>query len=142
MDLGEYSAHRRIPLSNTSWQQLSSNLFNGEPHYQVTRGQTVYFVLNHENNGRDTQYNIPINFYLSIYSNGADDITTSDIFLKTTQVTLSRDVPDKLYISITIPYNVTNGFFRLGAIINPQNNTPNNEFDNRNASYVGINIVN
>lgn len=132
---GEYSTHARTRIFNPSTgAELSFSTIAGEPRYNVIRGGSVSAEFTFENMGRDTQTNVPVNFYIS----GNDTITTGDRLIGSMTVTLSRDWVSTFRRTLRIPANLVAGRgYWLGAIINPSATVPESDRSN-NATYIGI----
>lgn len=129
------SKHSRIPLYNTSWGVLPVE-YKKEPYYKVKAGSQVNFVVLYENNGLSRQ-KVFTEYYLSA-DHPNDTISRNDIYLDWGEVELERDRPDKLYTSLIIPDFVAPGYYRLGVIIDPNDNLI--EMDENNTTYVGVKV--
>ena len=106
-----------------------------EPVYRVNRGQVVQLELNYENLGRSTQTR-NVGYYVSTN----DLISTTDTFLGSTSMTLSRDTVFTFKRTLTIPTNLVSGVnYWLGAIVD-YTGALGELNESNNATYVGIRV--
>ena len=134
---GEYSAHARTRMFNDAGFLLQSTLVNGEPGFFVRRGQTVRAEFTYENNGRSTISSAPVSYYISTN----DLISSTDLRIASTSLTLSRDAASTLNKVLTIPSNLNvNTNYWVGVIVNPGGTITEKNRTN-NATYIPIRVV-
>lgn len=133
--VGCASRHSRIHLYDLSWNVLPVEN-HAEPYYKVKAGDSVNFVAMYENNGKYRQ-KVLTEYYLSADAPN-DIISREDTYLNWGEVDLERDIPNKLYKSLTIPDYVAPGYYRLGVIIDPNDNLI--EMDENNTTYIGVKV--
>jgi hypothetical protein len=131
---GEYSTHRRTQMYNTSGAVLSSFTDNGEPTYNVNRGQRVQLELTYENNGANTK-TVQVGYYISTN----DYITTFDTLIGESRYTLGRNTPYTNRTTLTIPNSLSTGKYYIGAIVD-KNDGVSEQYENNNATYIGIQV--
>jgi hypothetical protein len=132
---GEYSEHARTRIFNNSGVELSKSTINGEPRYNVVRGNQVRLELTYENNGRTTLTDVLVRYYISTN----DTISTSDrhIGSRTIGSLGANDVLTDTR-TLTIPSNLDpNKNYWIGAVINPTK-TFTESYRINNATYIGI----
>ncbi|MEZ9200210.1 PKD domain-containing protein [Shewanella sp. 10N.286.54.B9] len=137
---GEYSTHGRTRLFNSNGTELnSSNASTSctgsycELRYNVDLGQTVQYEMTLENNGRNSQ-SVALGYYISTNAT----ITNTDTLIRTDNVTVTRNTPDTVIKTITIPSNLTpNTDYYLGVLID-SNDTVSEWTEQNNTSYMHI----
>ena len=133
---GEYSTHTKTQLFDTLGAVLSSFADAGETRYRVKRGQQVQAEFTYENNGKNTQANVKVGFYISTN----DFISTFDQRIGGMTVTLSRDNVFTTRATVTIPSNLTVGQnYWLGVIID-EDGKISEIVEWNNATYIPIRI--
>jgi len=127
---GEYSTHGFCKIYNTSGVELSSDSYNGQRRYTVTKGQKYRVEFTYENNGETSPQNPKVRFYTSTNST----ITTADTTVTTKTPELARGNVYTHYYEITIPSSLTSGTtYYLGVIVDYNNVISEN--DGANAAY-------
>lgn len=137
---GEYSTHGRTRLFNSNGTELnSSNASTSctgsycELRYNVDLGQTIQYEMTLENNGRNSQ-SVALGYYISTNAT----ITNTDTLIRTDNVTVTRNTPDTVIKTITIPSNLTpNTDYYLGVLID-SNDTVSEWTEQNNTSYMHI----
>lgn len=132
---GEYSEHARTRMFNSGGVELSQTEVNGEPRYNVVRGNQVRLEMTYENNGRTSLSNVVVKYYISTN----DTISTSDrhIGSRTIGTLGANDVLTDTK-TLTIPSNLDpNRNYWIGAVINPDKSF-SESFRANNATYIGI----
>ncbi len=137
---GEYSVHDRSVIKDLSNVVIPAHHYNGnsEPRYEVRAGETIKPQFTVENNGYTSPLNVAVDYYLSTDNN----ITMEDRLIRYgVNVSLTRDVPDSLVASVTIPSDVPSGDYFLGAIVDDHHVV--DEYDeSNNATYIAIRVTN
>jgi len=137
---GEYSTHGRTRLFNSGGALLSAS--NATPsctrsqcelRYNVAIGETIQYEMTLENNGRNRQ-SVVLGYYISTNAT----ITTTDTLIGTDTVTVTRDTPDTVRKTITLPNNLApNTNYYLGVIID-NNDSVAEWTEENNTSYMHI----
>ena len=133
---GEYSTHGRTRIfDRTSGSELSFNVVNGEPVYNVTRGDVVNVEFTLENSGQSLQ-NPRLEFFVSTN----DFISHVDRPLGGIDWELSVFTADTVHIGVPIPSDLVSGNnYWLGVIIDANDNIAEvNEQNNR--TYIPIRV--
>ncbi len=131
---GEYSAHERTVVYNTSGGMLPVTTVNNERGHVVNRGQQVRVEFTYENSGKTTQ-TVPLRYVLS--SNRT--ISTADTTLGSGSVTLGRNTPYTTTGTVTIPSNTVPGNYWIGVIADPNSTISDNQRYN-NATYIPVRV--
>ena len=133
---GGYSTHARTRILSSAGVELAKVCAScAEPVYRVSKGQVVQLELNYENLGKNSQTR-NVGYYVSTN----DTISTTDTFLGSTSMTLSRDTVLTFRRTLTVPTTLTSGVnYWLGAIID-YNGALGELYENNNATYVGIRV--
>lgn len=137
---GAYSTHGRTRLFNGNGTVLNSSKVSSsctrshcELRYNVELGETIQYEMTLENNGRNSQ-SVALGYYIS--TNAA--ITTTDTLISTDNVTVTRNTPDTVRKTITIPNNLTpNTDYYLGVIID-NSDSVSEWTEKNNTSYMHI----
>ena len=133
---GEYSTHQKTRVTNSSGGGLSTFSVNGDTGYYVSKGQVVRFEVSYENNGKTSQSNVDVKYYVSTNST----ISTGDTYLGLGSVTLSRNSVYTQYATLTIPSNLVSGtVYYLGAVIDADGSL-GEMTESNNATYLPIKI--
>lgn len=137
---GEYSTHGRTRLFDSGGSVLSASKAvascsntNCEMRYDVELGQQIQYEMTLENNGSNSQ-TVTLGYYIS--SNAS--ITSADMLIGTSTVSVSRNTPDTVTKNVTIPSNLnpdTN--YYLGVIIDNSDSVAEWTEAN-NSSYIHI----
>src|SRR5690606_35054881 len=107
---GEYSVHGRCAVRG-AWVST----VDGEPVYNVNRGQSYDFEVTFENNGRSSQ--TPLAWFV-LSTN--DFVATSDDLLETRQPSMSRNTPYETTQRLVIPSSLTSGgYYWVGVLVDP-----------------------
>jgi hypothetical protein len=109
----EYSEHRRTRLFSSGGSVLPSQLHHGEPRYDVIPGQAVKVEFTYENNGASRHKNAHVAYYISTN----DNITTWDRKIAEKTFDLGRNTVYTAKRTVTIPSDLSDGTYFLGAII-------------------------
>ncbi|OED40473.1 hypothetical protein ACH42_16420 [Endozoicomonas sp. (ex Bugula neritina AB1)] len=117
---GEYSTHTRNRLFDQNGVALSSEKVESsctreycEMRHNVKPGQTVQYEMTLENNGLNS-HSVELGYYIS--TNAA--ITNQDTLIGTERVTVTRDTPDTVKKTVTIPADLqANTNYYIGVII-------------------------
>jgi hypothetical protein len=105
--------------------------------YLVNNGASLQVEFTYENNGSNTQTNVPVDFVLS----GDDCITTADRWIGSTWFTLYRDWPSTFADPVNLPDDLLEGAnYSIGAIIDPANSIAEFEESN-NACPIDIQVL-
>ncbi len=132
---GQYSAHSKTRLTNSSGGNLATTNVNGETGYRVSKGQTIRAEFTYENNGRssqrqDVRFVVSTNKYISTY----------DTTLRTINRTVNRNKVYTKTDTITIPSNLNSGQkYWIGVIIDA-NSSLSETTEANNATYLPIRI--
>jgi hypothetical protein len=133
---GEYSTHQRTKLYDASGAELRKVQINNETGYIVDLGQVVQPEFTFENNGKSSQSNIPIAYFIST----DDTIDNGDRKIADALLSKPRDdQPFTATFSVTIPTNLTRGQnYWLGVFVDNQKKLA--EKVEENATYIPIQI--
>ncbi len=131
---GEYSAHRKTRLFNTSGNVLASFNDGGETRFRVNRGQQVRAEFTYENMGAQSQNNVQVGYYISTN----DLITTADRRIGGASLSISAGGHFTSQVTLTIPSNLdANRNYWLGVIVD-ENNAIAEVVEWNNATYLPI----
>jgi hypothetical protein len=97
-----------------SYNQTQTGLIM--PSTEAYRGGVGHYGFSIGNRGTAST-TAQVNFYYSTDRN----ITTSDIFMGSTTVSLAPGAHPKAYVNFTIPMNFTPGYYYFGYIVDPNN---------------------
>ncbi len=134
---GEYSTHSRTRILTSTGGAVSFSTVNGEPRYNVTKGQSYLIEFTYENNG-ETGQSTEVGYFVS----------TNDIITAATDTRiggrdgmfLARDTAFTFQAPITIPSNLTSGTnYWIGAIVD-EDGTLSEVTETNNATYIGIRV--
>lgn len=129
---GEYSDHTKAVIRNSGGSVLPTVNVDGETGHRVDRGQWVRVEFTFENNGSNTQNDIPVGYYISTN----DYITTLDRLLATRTINLSRDNVSTFWSWVYIPTDLTpNRNYWMGVIIDYTNGI-SEAVEHNNATYI------
>ncbi len=130
----EYSDHTKTVIRNSNGGPLATANVNGEVGYRVARGQRVQVEFTFENNGSDTQVNIPVGYYISTN----DRITTWDRRVASRTINLSRDNVATFSTLVEIPTDLQlNRNYWVGVIIDYKDRI-SEAVEYNNATYTPI----
>lgn len=132
----DYSEHNRTVVYDNDGDLIedTSNK-NSEIHYKVKKGQSIKVEFTYENNGQD-EHELEVGFFLS----GNNTITTGDLFLRDSKVTIARNSAYTTSKTVTIPAWVPSGFYFVGAIIDYDKKLSEQTGSN-NTTYIGIRVL-
>jgi hypothetical protein len=130
-----YSVHRRTEILDDQGNELTKVDDTAlEPRYIAQAGQTIDARFTFETLGSvSTQNGIEVGFYYS----DDDTITTMDRRIGGTSISLVRDEPDTVKLSISLPGDIPQGEGYLGIIVD-ENDLINESRENNNATYIGM----
>ncbi|WP_233716797.1 matrixin family metalloprotease [Ketobacter alkanivorans] len=132
---GEYSTHARTRVLTSAGGGVSYSTINGEPRYNVTKGQTYRLEFSFENNGESYQ-STKVGYYVSTN----DYISTVDTPLKTISMGLGRNTVYTYQTTITIPSTLNSGQnYWLGTIID-KDSTLSEVTETNNRTYLAIRV--
>ncbi len=137
---GQYSSHSRTRLLDTSGTELPATKVQSsctrpycEMRHDVELGQTIQFEMTLENNGTHSQ-TVQLGYYIS--TNGS--ITNTDTLIGTDTVTVTRDKPDTVKKTVTIPATLSpHTNYYLGVIIDNAG-AVSEWVENNNSAYIYI----
>ena len=135
---GEYSSHSRTRIFSRSGKELTKSVIDGEPVYEVSRGNKVRVEFNFENLGKSAHVGVPVKFYIS----NDETITEADTEIGSAAVDFAVGELTLRGSQVRIPRTgVTRGStYWLGVIVNP-GGTSVSEFNlNNNKSYSRIKV--
>ncbi|GAB5453517.1 MAG: hypothetical protein Hals2KO_38450 [Halioglobus sp.] len=111
---GAYSDHKWGVMRNTSGSVLPViGFFSGQSQYAVDPGQQVQLEFTLENNGEMDSETPNVGYYLSSNSN----ISSSDTLILATSTTLTRNTPNEITQTLTIPLATVPGDYFLGVYV-------------------------
>lgn len=129
---GEYSLHNFGLMRDFTGSVLPVvGSYVGQNMYRVAAGAAVRMEITLENNGEADVENPVVGFYLS----GNDIISATDTYIVQTPVTLVRDVPLQVTVTLSIPPGTPPGNYFLGAYIDHGNLIPETTVANNVAYY-------
>ena len=137
---GGYSLHGRTAVfredgSTSSFTDTASNP-NGEPGWEVSRGEIVDVEFSFENNGPSSQ-RPQVDFVLSLN----DTATNLDTVLHSQRITMNPNTVYTRLQSLRIPSSLQVGnVYYLGAVVDPDDRLDEYRESN-NATYTAIKIV-
>jgi hypothetical protein len=131
-----YSKHGRTRVLDTNHQELPVNWVDGEPVYEVRKGQKVRAEFTVENNGKFLNYT-RLHYYLS---NDAWISPTDRYLTKTKHQRIRPNKPWLSWKEVNIPQNLISGrTYYLGVIVDSEDKISEvAEFNNR--TYVAIKV--
>lgn len=133
---GEYSDHTKTKVYNSADGNLSTINIGGETGYIVSAGQVVRVEFTYENNGKNTQNNVDVGFYISTN----DLISTFDTRIGGTTLTLGRGDVYTARHTVTIPANLYYGTnYWIGAVIDEDGSLAEATEVN-NATYIPLRV--
>lgn len=133
---GEYSDHTKTKVYNSTGGNLSTFSVAGETGYRVNRGQVVQLELTYENNGKTTQNNVGVGYYISTN----DLITTLDRRIAGGSFDLGRNDVYTTKVTLTIPSDLTaNTNYWIGAVIDEDGNI-SEAVEWNNATYIPLRV--
>lgn len=139
---GEYSDHKKGVIRDLAGNVLPTYTVvdpgtTRETAYRVSRGDTVKVEFTYENNGKNTQSNVQVGFYISTN----DTISTADQRIGGRTLSLGRaKVYSPDHHTVTIPNNLSvNTTYWLGAIVD-ENNNISEAVEWNNATYIPIRV--
>lgn len=131
-----YSTHDRTRIFTSGGGNVSFTTVNGEPRYNLNRGQSYQIEFSYENNGESFQ-TTNVGYYVSTN----DYISTFDTLIGgRTGMGLGRNTVFTFRAPVTIPSNLTRGAsYWLGVIID-NDNTLSEVTETNNRTYIPIRI--
>lgn len=133
---GEYSTHDRTRIRNSGCGWVSSSTVNGEPRYNVNKGQQYLVEFSYENNGESYQ-TTEVGYFISTN----DYISTGDRRIGGRNgMGLGRNTVFTFQAPVTIPADLVSGqTYWLGVIID-EDSTLSEVTETNNRTYISIRV--
>jgi len=133
---GEYSTHDRTRILTSGGGWVSSGTYQGEPRYNLNKGQSYLVEFSYENNGESFQ-TTEVGYYISTN----DYISTGDRRIGGRNgMTLGRGTVFTYQAPITIPADLVSGqTYWLGVIVD-EDHTLSEVTEANNQTYIAIRV--